>query len=1009
MRFNEQYTIENHIIKFIKDKLVFEYIKPEEFAKLRDLESEYIITPHLLAAVKRINKVDDDVARNVAREVKKIDTNEAFLFAMRDGINLKDPATGKMRDYQIIDWSEMERDCFAAARNDTNNRFVVTNQFYFEGDSENIRPDIMIFVNGLPLVNIEAKRPTASECVSFENGIDQIKRYEKVARKLFIPNCFNIASDGLKTVYGATGAPKQYFLQWRDPAVAKAMAGKGGFENDASLEITLTALLSKTNFLDIVQNFILFEKEKEKLVKKIARYQQMRATNKIVERVVNKEKRQGLIWHTQGSGKTLTMYFTAWKLRFNKLLDNPKVFILVDRVDLDDQIFETFINAGGKNIIRVTSRKDLEEKIQSPEKGIFITTIQKFSELGDKVENLNENVIILSDEAHRGDEGVSGINMRHAFKKAFFFGFTGTPVDKTHTNTFRNYEGEGKRYLDYYSIQQAIDDGATIPVTYEARLSKFSIDEEKLDQQFEEIAGDLSDKQKTELVKKYGKKAALVKLPKRMEAVARDIVEHYKLYVEPNGFKAQIVAYDREAVANYKKLLDKLVPVEWSAVVYSPGDRNSDADDLKIYNTSKREREQIIEKFKDPKSSLKFLLVCDMLLTGFDAPIEQAMYLDKPLRDHNLLQAIARTNRVYKNKEAGKIIDYYGITRNLYDALDFDEDIIDSAMIDIERVKEKFADVLNDVMKIFTGVNIEDPSMNNLRRCLKIFIDNQNKQKYFVEKYMKLKSLFEFLSPDPFLKQYIRPFEWITSFYLAFLKEFRSEDDRYLLEEYGEKVKELIQKSNIIDYEGITKNFRELRMDDLYTLERLKGMDAEEKALNLEKMLKQEISINLDENPAYQKFSERLTAIRREFEQNQIDLAERIRRYEELMKDIRTKGEEAKAMGFNLKEYALYTISQEYVKPRESGAGSTREGAAASGASELGDESVMRGFIKKMSEGIEDILDKEWQESSKRDAFVKDIKQTLQELILRDYKDRFTVIDFPKFLNRLVDIIIKKF
>ena len=970
MKFNEQVTVENYIIKFIKDKLGFEYIKPEEFAKFRDLESEYIIIPHLEQALKKLNPdASDSEVKNIIHEIKKIDTNEAFSKALRDGINLKNSTTGKKYDYKLVDFDNVE-----------NNHFVVTNQFYFEGETENIRTDIMIFVNGLPLVYIEAKSPTASESVSFENGIEQIIRCQKTARKLFIPNCFNIASDGLKTVYGATGAPKQYFLQWRDEELENELGGE--------LEMTLFALLSKANLLDIVQNFILFEKEKEKLVKKIARYQQMRATNKIVERVISKEKRQGLIWHTQGSGKTLTMYFTAWKLRFNKQLANPKVFILVDRVDLDQQIFDTFTNAGGKNIIRVTSRKDLEEKIQSPEKGIFITTIQKFSELGDKIENLDENVIILSDEAHRGDEGVSGINMRNAFKKAFFFGFTGTPVDKKNTNTFRNYEGEGKRYLDYYSIQQAIDDGATIPVTYEARLSKFSIDEEKLDQKFEEIAGDLLDKQKTELIKKYGKKAALVKLPKRMEAVARDIVEHYKLYVEPNGFKAQIVAYDREAVANYKKLLDKLIPAEWSAVVYSPGDPNSDADDLKVYNTSKSEREQIIEKFKDPKSSLKFLLVCDMLLTGFDAPIEQVMYLDKPLRDHNLLQAIARTNRVYTNKVMGKIIDYYGITRNLYDALDFDEDIIDSAMIDIDRVKERFTDVMNDTMKIFVGVNIEDPSMDNLRRCLKIFIDNQEKQKYFVEKYMKLKNLFEFLSPDPFLKQYIRPFEWTTSFYLAYLKEFQSENDRYLLEEYGEKVKELIQKSNIIDYEGITKNFRELRVNDLYTLERLKGMDDEDKALNLEKMLKQEISINLDENPAYQKFSERLTAIRKEFEQNQIDLAERIHRYEELMSDIKTKGEEAKDMGLDLKEYALYIISQEFIE---------------------GNDTDIKKFVKELRIRIEDNIDSGWQDSSKRDVFIKDIKQTLQELILRDYKSRFIVKDFPKFLNRLVDIITKKF
>lgn len=970
MKFNEQYTVENHIIKFIQNKLGFEYIKPEEFAKLRELETEYIITPLLERAISMLNPgANETEMKNVMREVRKIDTNQGFLQALREGINLKNSKTGKNQDYKLLDFDHPE-----------NNQFVVTNQFYFEGDTENIRPDIMIFVNGLPLVDIEAKSPTASENVTFENGIDQIKRYEKVARKLFIPNCFTIASDGLKTVYGATGAPKQYFLQWRDDEAEKKLGGE--------LEMTLYSLLSRSNFLDIVQNFILFEKEKERLVKKMARYQQIRATNKIVGRVVNKEKRQGLIWHTQGSGKTLTMYFTAWKLRFHKQLANPKVFILVDRVDLDDQIFETFTNAGGKNIIRVTSRKDLEEKIQSQISGIFITTIQKFSELGDTVKNLDENVIILSDEAHRGDEGKSGINMRSAFKKAFFFGFTGTPVDKTHISTFRNYEGEGKRYLDYYSIKQAIDDGATIPVTYEARLSKFSIDEEKLDQQFEEIAGGLTDKQKTELIKKYGKKAALVKLPKRMEAVARDMVEHYKAYVEPNGFKAQVVAYDREAVAAYKKLLDKLLPAECSAVVYSPGDPNSDADDLKVHNTSKREREQIIERFKDPKSSLKLLLVCDMLLTGFDAPIEQVMYLDKPLRDHNLLQAIARTNRVYKNKEAGKIIDYYGITRNLYDSLDFDEEVIDSAMIDIQRVKETFTDVFNDVMKIFTGVNTEDPSMENLRRCLRIFIDKQDKQKYFVEKYAKMRSLFEFLSPDSFLQPYIRPFEWITGFYLAYLKEFRSEDDRYLLEEYGEQVRKLIQNSAVVDYEGIIRTFSELRVNDIYTLERLKGMDEAEKALNLEKMLKQEISTNLDENPAYQKFSERLTAIRREFEQNQIDLAERIRRYEELVKDIKIKGEEAQGLGLDLKEYALYVISQEFI---------------------AGDEVVMRDFIRELRARLEVELDSGWQQSTKRDVFIKNSKQMIQSLLLKKYRAQLKAQDFPKFLNRLVDIIIKKF
>ena len=968
MKFNEQYTVENHVIKFLQEKLGYEYTKPQEFAKLREFENEYIITSLLLEAVKRINGVDDDEAISIVREVKKIDNNEAFLTMLREGVNLKNPQTGKMRDYYVIDFDIPG-----------NKQFVVTNQFYFEGNSVNIRPDVMVFLNGLPVVDIEAKSPTAASNVNYTNAVGQIKRYERNAFKLFWPNCFNIATDGLQTVYGATYAQAQYFLRWRDEELEKQTGGE--------MEMTLAALLAKERLLDIVRNFILFEKEKERTVKKIARYQQFRATNKIVGRVAEGDQKRGLIWHTQGSGKSLTMFFTAWKLRFDKALKNPKIFILVDRIDLDDQIYETFVNCGGKNVVRVDSRKDLEKKIQSPERGIFVSTIQKFSELGNEIENLDENIIVLSDEAHRDNEGVSAINLRSSLKNAFFFGFTGTPIDKVTLNTHRNFGEEGERYLDYYSIQQAVEDGATLPVTYEARLSKFFIDEEKIDKQFEELTQGLSDKEKDQVAKKYGKKEAIVKLDRRMQAVAQDIVEHFKLYVEPSGFKAQIVCYDREATAKYKELLDELVPKEWSAVIYSPGDPNTSAEDLQKYNTTKAKREKLINEFKDPNSPLKFLLVCDMLLTGFDAPVEQVMYLDKPLWDHNLLQAIARTNRIYPNKGAGKVIDYYGITKSLHKALNFDESVVDSAMINIDKLKEEFAEVLEEIMEVFVGVSIEDSSIENLRRCLKIFAENTDKQKFFREKYARLKLLFEVLSPDPFLKQHIRAFEWLTSVYIAFDKEYGAKmTDAELLAEYGEKVKLLIQQR--VDYEGITKNFRELNVNDLYVMERLNKMDDEEKALNLEKMLKQEISINIDTNPAYKKFSERLSAIRKEFEQNQIDLSERIKRYQELLEDIKKKGDEAKELGYSLKEYGLFVISEEFVE---------------------GDKDVIREFIKEMTGRLENVLDEGWQESSKRDEFLKEIKRIVQELVLREYKERIKVADFQKYLNRLVDIVIKKF
>lgn len=972
MKFNEQYTVENHLLKYLEETLGYEYIKPEIFSGLREYENEYIVKPLLLEAIKKINNVDETVADKVFREIKKLDTNEAFLGVMRNGVNLKDSKAGKSKDYRVVDFD-----------NPKNNHFVVTNQFYFEGDTENIRPDVMVFLNGLPICDIEAKSPTASSSVNYENGIGQIKRYESVARKMFLPNCFNISTDGLKTVYGTTYSPKQYFSVWRD----------GDDENlDEGLEQTLDGLLEKNNLLDIIKNYLVFEKKKEKVVKMMCRYQQKRAANKILERVLSGENKRGLIWHTQGSGKSLTMFFTAWKLRYTETdkLKNPKVFVLVDRIDLDDQLYETFISCGGENVYRITSRKDLEKKIKSDERGIFISTMQKFSELGKDVEDLSDNIIVLSDEAHREDEGKAGMILRKSMKNAFFFGFTGTPVDRNITNTFRNYSAEGERYLDYYSIQQAIDDGTTLPVTYEARLSKFFIDEDKIDEEFDKIAENLKDEEKELLKKKHGKKAVVVKIDKRMEMIARDIVEHYKLYVLPNGFKAQVVALDRDAVAKYKKLFDSLVPKEWSAVVYSPGDPNMDNEELKEYNTSKQEREKIIANFKDKNHPLKFLIICDMLLTGFDAPIEQVMYLDKPLRDHNLLQAIARTNRVYPNKGCGKIIDYYGITRNLYKALDFDESIVDSAMVDIDQMKKLFKTTISDLVKFFPDINIEDPSIENLRACLKLFIDEEDKQQDFKERYGQLKMLYEMLSPDPFLYDYMRQFEWLTSFYIAFTKKFSEDEiDRHLLEEYGEKVKALIKDK--VEYEGITKNFRELKVSDIYNLQKLEEMDDDEKALNLEKLLKREISVALDINPIFKSFAERLRAIRQEFEQHRIDLTERIKSYYDLVEDIKKEDQDAKEMGFDsMAERGLYFVAREFVDKKVN-------------------DKVLREFVFDIKKTVENILDKDWQESAKRDNFIKEIKKQLQILILKEYKDRIKIDNFHKYLNRLEDIIIKKF
>ncbi len=972
MKFNEQYTIENHIITFIQKELGFEYIKPEIFDKLRHYENEYIAEPLLQDAIRRINgKVESGEMRNIVQIIRGIETNKEFLELMRNGVDLIDSETRKTKNYKIVDFDNVD-----------SNHFVVTNQFYFAGNAENIRPDILIFLNGIPIIDIEAKSPTASEQVDYFIAIGQIKRYERNAKSLFIPNCFNIATDGIKTVYGTTYSPEQGFLEWKDKEIEEEYKGK--------LESTLVALLAGRNLLDIIQNFIVFEATDDGLVKKIARYQQFRATNKIFERIKEGKHKRGLVWHTQGSGKSLTMFFTAWKLRYEKLLENPKIFILVDRVDLDDQIFETFINCGGENVERVTSREQLLKVVSSPEAGIFISTVHKFDENIKDIKNEASNIIVLIDEAHRTQYGSLGIYLRHSLPNASMIGFTGTPISKTHEEFGLLTSGNPERYLDYYSIKQAIEDNATVPVVYEARLSKFSIDEKEVDAQFDLSTSDLSVEQKDLLSKKYSRKQAFTKLEKRMQAVARDIYEHYNTYVAPAGFKAQVVCYDRETTARYKEIFDQIMPKEYSEVIYSPGEVNTDTEELSKYNKTKNEIKDVIKKFKDKNQPLKFLLVCDMLLTGFDAPVEQAMYIDKPLQHHNLLQAIARTNRTYPQKSNGLIIDYYGITKNLKDALDFDEDEIAESMIDMNSIKKEFETSFEKVDSIFKGINTENPSMENLRKCFEIFRDNPEKQEDFKEGWNKLKLFYEIISPDPYLLPFTRQIEWFACFYIAFKKEFEvdTRDVYALLSEYGSKLKGIIQSK--VDFEGITKNYTPVRLDQFAELEKYKDQD-EDKARMLERALNYEISINLDTSPIFKKFSERLMIIKTEFEKRQTTLQETLKKLYNLAGDIKKVDLEAKDLGLNMEQFALYSLSKEegYVREIE--------------------KDSLKQFSIDLALYLNDLLDEGWQDTARREDFLKDIKRQVQQMLLQEYKDSLMVRDFQKYLNRLIDVILKKF
>ena len=445
-------------------------------------------------------------------------------------------------------------------------------------------------------------------------------------------------------------------------------------------EVLFEGMLSPKNLLDLVQSFVVFERDAAtgRIIRKVCRYQQFAAVNKAIERARKAKKptdRGGIVWHTQGSGKSLTMLWLALKLRRDPAHENPVIVIVTDRKDLDDQITKTFHACGFPNPERAESVRDLRALLTSSTGKTILTTVQKFQELqeaGDESKRkareeyplLSEasNIFVLSDEAHRTQYGGLAANLRKALPNACFFGFTGTPIDKKDRSTIQTFGS----YIDTYTIEQAVADGATVPIFYEGRLPELRILGNTLDAIFDRVFADRSDEEREAIKKKYATEGSIAGAPKRVEAVCLDLIEHFTKFIRPNGFKAQIVSVSREVACLYKETLDRLNAPQ-SAVIISG--TNKDDDRLVGHHKSEEDRKELIERFLKKEDPLQVLVVCDMLITGFDAPVEQVMYLDSPLREHTLLQAIARVNRTADGKTYGLIVDYWGVSEALQEAL----------------------------------------------------------------------------------------------------------------------------------------------------------------------------------------------------------------------------------------------------------------------------------------------------------------------------------------------------
>lgn len=648
----------------------------------RDSYDQVILKDRLINALTRINKklppeiltqAFTKILRVPNTGVSLVENNKLFHKMLTDGIDIeyqRDDGSVGTHKVWLFDGITLE-----------NNDWLVVNQFTVIENKNNRRPDVIVFINGLPIALLELKNPVDTK-TTVTNAYHQIQTYKVEIPTTFVYNELCIVSDGIDARVGSLSANEEWFVRWR------TMDGENLAPNSIpQLEVLIKGMFHKDHILDILANFIVFESDKGTSIKKIAGYHQYHAVNKAVLKTLDAtsttgDQRAGVVWHTQGSGKSLTMVFYAGKLI--QTLDNPTLVVLTDRNDLDDQLFGVFSRCNDllrQTPVQAKDRNDLQTLLKVDSGGVVFTTIQKFlpEEKGGQFPLLSDrrNIVVIADEAHRSQyDFIDGFarHMRDALPHASFIGFTGTPIELTDANT-RAVFGE---YVDIYDITRAVEDHTTVPIYYEARLAKIELDEDekpKIDPEFEEVTeGEEVDK-KEQLKSKWAKLEAMVGAEKRMSLVAKDIVEHFEQRQGVIDGKGMIVAMSRRiAVELYEEII-KLRP-QW----HSDDDKEgflkviitgsaSDPLHYQKHIRNKQGREDISKRFKDPDDGLKLIIVRDMWLTGFDVPCLHTMYIDKPMKGHGLMQAIARVNRVYKDKQGGLIVDYLGIATFLKEAL----------------------------------------------------------------------------------------------------------------------------------------------------------------------------------------------------------------------------------------------------------------------------------------------------------------------------------------------------
>ena len=794
-------------------------------------------------------------------------TNSHMLEWLRGHVTHRFVGTRRAVPIRLVDYNEPRT-----------NSLVVSDEVIFVG-ADTRRYDLVLWINGFPLVVGETKTPFEESASWLGAALDVHRVYENRTPGFFVANVLSFACDGKELRYGAIGQPPEHWLPWsttteplRAPSLSAALR---------SAELLLRPEL----LLDVVRTYTFFVRKATAdgtaTVKVIPRYPQVETVAAIVDRARDPQRNQGLVWHHQGSGKTLLMAFAAAKLRLQASnLDAPTILVVLDRIDLLDQLTQEFQAVGIADLTVANSSKQLRRMLTEGRRGVIVTTVFRFANAG--LLSDRDNIVVLVDEAHRTQEGRLGEDLKAALPNATRIGLTGTPINDRDRDTWNNFghADDPDHVLSHYSVERSIADGATLPVHVETRLVDYHIASADLDRAYAELAAEegLTDEEQSVLTRRAGTVASLWASPKRIKAVAADIVEHYRTKIAPVGLKAQVVAYDRAmCVAYYEAINDLLSDGEECTVVMSckKGKDDPDPEEWRAFDRDREGEAEVRRRFCDVNDPLKILIVTAKLLTGFDAPVEGVIYLDKPLRAHTLFQAITRPNRRWTNpytaqeKLHGLVVDYVGLGKQIANSLTAGYTGSKKPPVDVGALYQELATLIASTLTRFNGIDREERGFATLQEAQERLTTTEERE-VFAREFITAQALFEFLWPDVALRPYEPDYRWLAKIYASIQPSKVS--DKLLWLRLGAKTQELIS-SHIDDVHIDTTGLEEVVLDvgTVQAIQQLGfnlGDEAEPDTVTAAEVLDtiaQRLARKLASNPhsLYVSLSERLDQLRR--------------------------------------------------------------------------------------------------------------------------------------------------